>query len=161
MNKKHLFLGQTMLEVVLATLLISMGLIAALALTTRSQKSVNFSRNVNLANNYSYQAIDWIRNFRTTYGWDTLLYYLQADASGDEVIYCLIALPKTLEEFEELTYGECADTESLVANTTFQREITFNLNAVANKTITGNVNTTWIENILHQVTLTFELSSWE
>jgi hypothetical protein len=160
MKKIKLALGQSILEVVLATTLIAVGLIAALSLGNSSQKSASFSRNVNVAGNYSYQVTDWVRNLRTLLGWQNLVYLLQED-DPTNVTYCLNdSLPSTEAEFQALGSGSCPEL-STIPDTIFSREISFDLTDVADGKITGSVVTSWQEEELRTNNLSFELTAWQ
>lgn len=152
--------GQSILEVVLATTLIAVGLIAALALGNSSQKSASFSRNVNLATNYSYQVADWARNMRTYLGWSNFTYIIQED-NLTSVTYCLNStLPSSDLEFQALTSASCAEGDTL-SGTIFSRELILDLTNLATGTIDAKVTTSWLENTVHTNNLEFELTQWQ
>lgn len=160
MIKTRLPTGQSILEVVLATSLIAVGLIAALALGNSSQKSASFSRNVNVAGNYSYQVADWARTLRTYLGWGNFTYLISEDGS-ENVTYCLNGtLPTTDLEFQALTPGACDEDSFLTGTEIYQREVNFDLTNLASGAITATVTTSWQEEELRTNELTFELTEW-
>jgi len=150
--------GASILEIIIATTIIAVGLVAALSLATNSQKSSDYSRDNNLATNYSYQVVDWLRDIKTTLGWTNLVYYIQADAGGNSSItYCLNStLPTDETSFEALTTGsDC--TSSTIPNTVFSRELTLD---ISSDSLSGTVTTYWQEKVQRSNTIELELTKW-
>jgi len=152
--------GSSVLEITIAAALISIGLVGIISLATRSQRSTDFSKNNNLATNYSYQAIDWIRDLRNTLGYDTLIYYLTEDGSNP-VIYCLNTnLPTTEANLKALTNSSCAISDH-IPNTLFSREISIDLSNLASNYITAIATTQWEGNKTYTNTLEVKLTKWQ
>lgn len=155
-NKK----GTGVLEIIITSALIAIGLVGILSLATRSQKTTDFSRDNNLATNYSYQVADWLRDLRTTLGWDTFTYYLTED-SANPVVYCLNStLPTEELTFAALVNGSCLPS-SVIQDTVFSREVSIDLSNLASDYLTGTITTTWEGNKTYTNILEVRLSKWE
>lgn len=138
--------GTSIIEVVIATALISVSIIAALSLTNRSQKQNTYAKGLAEATKYTTQAADWIRTQRDTLGWATI-------ASKDDDEYCLIDLPA---DFTSLVAGPC-DDNAYIPNTIFKRKITITKIAETVKIV---VTVYWTENVVRQATIEMELTQW-
>jgi type II secretory pathway pseudopilin PulG len=78
--------GTSIIEIIIATALIGMAIIAALSLTNHSQKQNTYARELAEASGYATQAADWIKTEKETLGWETI----NTQAAGD---YCLSTIP--------------------------------------------------------------------
>jgi len=144
--------GTSIIEIVIATALISVSIIAALSLMNRSQKQNTYARQLAEATKYATQASDWIKTERNILGWATM-------ASLPDGTYCLNVLPV---DFTEIISGEC-DATDYIDSTNFQRQIEIlktsdpvnNLDAVK---ITIKVS--WMENVKRQAIIEMELNTW-
>lgn len=153
--------GQSILEVVLAATLIAVGLVAALSLATNSQRTADFSKSNNLATNYNYQVVDWLRETRAREGWSNFAYYLDADTGGNTLTYCLNgALPNSSAAFEALSGGSSCNSGGTIPNTLFSRQVSLDLSQVGSGRITGTVTTYWTDRTQHSNNLEFELTEW-
>ncbi|MFH2019730.1 MAG: hypothetical protein ABII80_03905 [bacterium] len=141
--------GQTILEVLIATALIAISIIAALSLNNSSQKTSSYSRDLNSATTYNNQVIDWLRNLRTQMGWASLTSELVADGSNP-LTYCLNSLPTTPAEFSSLSGGSCA-VDDFLPGTIFTRQAEIDLDNLPNS-IYVIVTTSWQSNIEHSTT---------
>lgn len=158
MTVKLLPRGQTILEIVIATTLIVVGLIAALSLANNSQKTTNFSKNNSLATNYSYQVVDWLRNLRASLGWATFAYYLGEDSGGNSLTYCLSSsLPETEVGFAALEGSGSCNPDTHLGDTIFSRQVVLDLSDLSSGLVRGQVTTSWQENTLHHHQLDFEI----
>ncbi len=152
--------GQSILEVVIATAMISVAIIAALSLANQSQKSSNYAKLLDQATAYNNQAADYFRNQKTLLGWGAFTEKITTDASGNTAYYCLATLPdSTSSTFETLTAGVCSDTD-LILGTIFQREVSIDNSDLINGTTNITITTTWPDTIERTATLTMELSQW-
>src|SRR5690242_14672897 len=97
--------GQSIVEVVIATTLISIGIIAALSLSNYSAKQNTYSKALNDATTLNNQAADWLRSQKTQVGWATLVDKLETDSAGARSTYCLSSLPAAPETFLDLDPG--------------------------------------------------------
>ena len=153
--------GDSILEIIIASALIVIGLVSILSLATRSQKTSDFSRDNNHATNYSYEANDWLRDMRNILGFDTLAYYLSEDSLANDTTYCLNStLPTTEIDFEALDYGECASGDT-ITDSVFYREISLDLSTLASDYITGIITTSWEGNTTHTNILEIKLTKWQ
>lgn len=146
--------GTSIIEIVIATALISVGIIAALSLVNNSQKQNTYARGLAEASRYASQASDWIRSERTTLGWATL-------NTINDGVYCLNNFPVN---FLSLVAGPC-DASSFISNTIpagfYQRKITLSKNPPVSPTsINIVIEVSWMEKILRQATIEMELTQW-
>ena len=135
--------GTSIIEIIIATALISMAIIAALSLTNHSQKQNTYARGLAEASGYASQAADWIKTEKNTLGWETI----DAQAAGD---YCLNTIPA---DFSALSAGDCGAT-SFISGTNFQRQITLTKSP---GTINIVITVSWLEQIERQTKLEMEL----
>lgn len=139
-------LGTSIIEVVIATALISVAIIAALSLTNQSQKQNTYAKNLAAAGKYATQASDWIRAQRDISGWATI-YAL------DDGTYCLNSFPQDISLIEP---GSCAGNSFLDA-TIYQRQVELTKSA---DSINLKITVKWMDNIERQATIEMELTSW-
>ena len=145
--------GQSIIEVVIAAALISMGVIAALSLTNYSQKQSTFSKTLNLATSYNNQASEWLRNQRTTLGWAVFLDKITREGST----YCLATLPA---DFSALVPGSCSGTD-VILGTLYRRQLDFDTAQSAQGILSATITTTWQEKTTRTTSLTLEISQWK
>lgn len=146
--------GTSIIEIVIATALISVGIIAALSLVNNSQKQNTYARGLAEASRYASQASDWIRSERSTLGWSSL----NTVAEGR---YCLNNFPA---DFLALVAGPC-DASSFIPNTIpanfYQREIVISKTPVVSPTsINIVIVVTWMEKTERQASIEMELTQW-
>jgi len=138
--------GTSIIEIVIATTLISVAIISALSLTNQSQKQNTYAKGLAEATKYATQASDWIRSQRDELGYATLY----SIAGG---IYCLNSLPS---DYTLIETGACNDN-SFISNTIFQREVTLTKNL---DSINALIIVTWMDSIERQSKIEMELTSW-
>lgn len=144
MNIRRLLKGQTILETTLAAALISVAIVAALALSTNTEKEASYSRDLNVATRYNYQAIDWIKQVKAEIGWSTLLAKIESDGSGS--LYCLNTIPASPDDFvtiDKTTKDDCSSTFVDDKNR-FYRTVTIVLDGTTG--ITVKADTYWQNN---------------
>ncbi len=142
--------GTSIIEIIIATALISMAIIAALSLTNHSQKQNNYARDLAEASRYASQAADWIRTERDRLGWSQL----NTVSAGT---YCLNSFPAS---FLSLVTGTCASS-TYISNTMFQRQIAITKNDPIDPTaINIVIEVSWLEEILRQAKIEMELTEW-
>lgn len=139
--------GTSIIEIIIATALISVAMIAALSLMNRSQSQNNYARNLDEANSYITQAADWIRSQRDSLGYATI-YTLSGPSTNT---YCLNTFPATITS---ITLGACTD---YLANI-FQRNITITRKGTTSLLI--GITVSWMEKTSRQATIEMELSQW-
>jgi Tfp pilus assembly protein PilV len=141
-------LGTSIIEILIATAMISMAVIAALSLTSRSQSQSSYARNLAEATKYATQAADWIRTQRDTLGWTTI-------NSKSEGLYCLNNFPPDINSLT--TTGTCDDT-SYIGETKFKRQM------VLDKSVSGiikiNITVGWTEQSPREAKIEMELTQW-
>lgn len=156
---KRLRHGQTILEVIIATTLISMAVIAALSLINQSQKSSTYSKLLDEATALNNQAADYLRNQKSYHGYATLADKITLDASTTHATYCLSSLPATPEEFLTLSPGTCGPTD-YVANTIFRRDLTVATADLDSGIIRATITTNWEDSQTRTTFLDLELTQW-
>ncbi len=142
--------GTSIIEIVIATALISVSVIAALSLTNHSQKQNTYAKSLAEATKYNNQATDWIRTQRSLLGWTVM-------ASKPSGIYCLNTFPANFNNLPSL--GSCA-ANSFISGTIFQRQITLDTSAQATGKIKITTAVIWLEKIARSATTEMELTSW-
>lgn len=140
--------GTSIIEVLVATAMISMAVLATLALVNRSQSQNTYAKNLAEATKYASQTADWIRTERNSLGWATI-------ASKGVGPYCLNDFPP---DFNNLpSPGACASADYIL-DTFFQRQITLD------KSVPGVVKiiivVAWQEQSPRQATIEMELTEW-
>lgn len=139
---KQYLRGSSIIEVLIAATLISISIIAALSLSSFSQKQTDFSRDLNKATFYNTQSIDWLRNMRTMLGWGSFVNELDLDTAGSTLLYCLNSLPTTVAQYAALTPSAGCDT-AYITGTPFQREMKFTLVGSPVTSVSVSVTTYW------------------
>lgn len=137
--------GTSIIEIVIATALISVSIISALSLANHTQKQNTYAKNLAQATKYTTQAADWIRTERNSLGWATL-------AAKDPGSYCLNTLPS---DFTLIQGGTCADGSYLL-NTQFKRDLT--IQQPNPQTLKFIIEVSWQEQVARQATLELELT---
>lgn len=153
--------GQTILEVVIATTLISIAIIAALGLTNQSQKSANYAKLLDQATAFNNQAADYFRNQKYLLGWAAFTEKITSDiGTGNTTTYCFNTVPdSTSLTFDTLAPGSCDETD-LISGTIFKREASLSTSDLSNGVITIVITTTWPDSTERIATLTMELTQW-
>lgn len=109
--------GQTIIEVLLATLVVAAVLVAITYGMTNSTKNADQNKQRATANLYAQEVIEVFRRERDNLGWNSF----QAELT-DNGIYCLNNLPDDTQDFANLNTGPCASS-SYISGTKFQREL--------------------------------------
>lgn len=160
MKKNILRSGQSILEVVIATTLISMGVIAALSLTNQSQKSSNFAKTLDAATAYNNQVADFLRNQKNQLGYATLTEKFVLDSSAGVATYCFASLPADSAAFLAINPGICSDTD-LILGTIFKRDVSVDLSNSNSGIIPINITTSWYDSGARRAELNMEISKWK
>lgn len=151
--------GQSIVETVIAAALISIALIAALSLSTRSERQTSYARNSAEATKYASQAGDWFRTQRNSLGWATLVAKAQAESVNNLAVYCLNSIPNNFDDLS-LATGEC-DSLAYIPNTYFTRAVVVDTSLAATGILKVTVSVSWQEKSIRQTTLELELTSWQ
>lgn len=153
--------GQSILEVVIATTLISMGVIAALSLTNQSQKTSTFAKQLNEATAYNNQLADYLRTAKSTHGFTTLSTIFTEDSQGGIVTYCFPALTDTLANFLTINPGSCSPTD-YIQGTAFVRQMVVDTSNIATTGIIPiTITTSWEDKSTRNAVLNMELTKWK
>lgn len=153
--------GQSILEVVIATTLISMGVIAALSLTNQSQKSSNFAKVQGTATAYNNQLADYLRNQKAILGYATLAEKFLAEDSGGVATYCFATLPTSTALFLAHPAGSCNPTTDYIPGTILRRELSVTTGSTASGLLELTITTSWEDNTTRTARLNLELSQWK
>lgn len=138
--------GQTILEVLLAVMLITITFVGLYALSSSSIKQTSYSRNLSLASTYSSEASDWLYDAKRVYGYQALAAKFDGDSgAATTVTYCLDLLPATSELFEAMVPASCTSADR-IADTIYLRSMTIDLSELALNTIHATITTTWEDN---------------
>lgn len=143
--------GQSIIETVIAAGLISIAILAALGLATRSESQSSSAKTQAEATKYATQAIDWLRGERATLGWTAI-------TSANNNTYCLSTIPANFNSLP--ASGSCSDTD-LIDNT-FERELVFNSTPaeLSSGVLKVSVTVSWTEKTTRHTTLELELTQW-
>lgn len=154
--------GQSIIEILIATAVVSVLLVSLLILGTNSLKTTTYARNLDQAIEYSNQASDWLRNMKTSAGWAIFSTTIDEDTSGGLVTYCLISdpLPPDAASFRTLNNGSCSSAD-FIPGTIFQREVTFDMTTLTSGTITATITTNWEENTTRTAIIYLTLTQWK
>jgi Tfp pilus assembly protein PilV len=137
--------GQSLFEVVTALGVVTVIIVALVALASNAIHNSNFSKDKALATRYSQEATEWLRGERDA-NWDIFA------AKAVTPTWCLPSL-----SWMSALVGACG--EDYISNTLFQREVSFNV--VDTKTIEVQVTIFWEDSKgAHQVASATTLTDW-
>lgn len=153
--------GTSIIEVVIATALISVAIISALSLANYSQKQNKYARDLAEATKYASEGADWIRTERNNLGWASIASKTQADQSNNLATYCLDSLPSASnnQDFLDLTPGEC-QASNFIPTTRYLRVMTVDTSNISNGILKILLVVSWMEDLERQATIELELSQW-
>ena len=161
--------GSSILEIIIATALISIAIIAALSLMNNSQKQNTYARDLAEATKYATQAAEWLRTERDRIGWGSIVSKVNQDAlstGSTNSVYCLNFLPNIealdYKDFTDLIPETCADNDYIpsVPTNVFQRELSINTTNPDKLNITITVSWPWTKDTKHQAKIEMELAQW-
>jgi Tfp pilus assembly protein PilV len=112
--------GQSIIEVIIATLIVGMVLTAIAAGLTLSIKNTAQTQLRELSTNFAQEGLEVFRRERNMLGWTAFL-----EALGNET-YCLNTFPKDSAAFTSMPTGECS-SGTAIAGTTFTRNATVSI----------------------------------
>lgn len=107
--------GQSILEVLFATTVVALVLVAVLSTIITSLRNARTSMEQAQATSYASEALEWLRHQRDGQGWIPFKEQAIAD------VYCLPALPADINSLNGAA-GACVDNP--IPNTYFVRELT-------------------------------------
>lgn len=110
----------TILETVIAATLVSVAIVAAVSLSTNTQKETSYARDLSLATKHNAGALDWLKRLRAEMGWFAFVREVQED--GGSPTYCVSVMPDTSVGFAALSSSsESACSGEVIAGTSFYR----------------------------------------
>lgn len=107
-------IGQSIIEVLIATLIVGTVLTAIASGLTLSLKNTSETKYRELATNLSQEGLEVFRRERNNIGWTGFTEILDSNT------FCLNSLPTNTTEFQALPAGECSGGTA-IAGTTFTR----------------------------------------
>lgn len=147
--------GQTLVEVVVAAVIITLILVALVSAITFSLSNVQYARNKALATKYAQEAVEWLRSQRDA-GW----YTFNGMAPDTATTYCVSGFPANVSS---LTSGACTSCPSGCINDDygiFQREVILTGN-VADDGVNITVKVFWQQGQrTEQVIVNTYLTKW-
>ncbi len=149
--------GGSIVEVIVASALISVAVIAALSLMNHTQKQNSYAKGLAEATKYGSQSLDWLRTQRDIVGWAIIADKVTSD--GSPATYCLSTIPFSTTRFTDVAAGACGTTD-FIPSTIFIREITIDSSDAANGTLTITSKVRWQEKIMRETSVETELSRW-
>lgn len=137
--------GQTILETVIAATLIAVAVVAAISLSTNTQKETSYSRDLSIATKYNSQVVDWVRSVRNDLGWAAFYDKIDGDSTAT---YCLSAIPDLSVSFLTLPVSNQVDCKATpIGSSLFYRLAQFSI--IDTDTIELKVTTYWPGNTEH------------
>lgn len=149
-NKKTKFKkGQSLFEIIVAISVVSIGMLAVVGLIRTSVSDSDLSKNQNLANRYTQEALEWLRDQRDT-NWTTFVSF----GSDSGTVYCLNNL-----NFDNA--NACGSSE-FISGTIFIRELNFVYDLTNPNKTTLEVVTKWNDQSgEHDARSTLVLTNWK
>lgn len=108
--------GQTIIEVLIATLVVGLVLTAIANVLTSSIRNTSESSNRSYATSYGQQALEVFRRERALLGWDQFQQLLVAGT------FCLEELPADTDAFGSMPQGTCSGAGTVLPGGQFRRE---------------------------------------
>lgn len=118
-KKKFLQSGQTVIEVLIATGVVSLVMTALMATMTLSLQNSSQAKYRSLATKLGQEGMESFRQFRDDLGWEYFYQALDAQGTGT---YCVNTVPATSEQLQALSAGACAEYSIVRTGIAFQRE---------------------------------------
>mgnify|MGYP001612838215 CR=1 FL=1 len=112
--------GQSIVEVIIATVITSMILVGLISAITYSLSNSQFAKNKALANKHGQEAIEWLRAQRDISGW-TLFYGPNNLLSRT---HCINSFPATITSLYSQPTGNCT-AGTVITGTIFTRQVQF------------------------------------
>ena len=128
--------GQTIIEVLIATVVVAIVMIAVAAALLLSVKNTAQSKYKGLASSRAQEAVEYFRRQRSLLGWTRFFETINAGT------FCLNVLPITSEELGELGDGACEAGVAL-AGTEFKREAW--IDVIAANAIRVEIQVSWLD----------------
>lgn len=132
--------GQSLLEVMFATIVIALALVALLSSVIASLRNSRVSNEQTAATKYAEEASEWMRQMRDQQGWGFFSSAIENRATGGTLTYCLPAMPANFSALLAAQAGAC-DAEDVIPSTVFRRQVV--LTVVSPTTINVVVQVIW------------------
>lgn len=129
--------GQTIIEVLIATVVVAVVMTAIAATLTSSLRNTTESRFRSFASTYAQEAMEIFIRERTILGWQQ---FSEVVAGG---VFCLNTLPVNTTEFTAMTTGECTSGTPL-SGTEFVREA--DVVVVSADEVEITISVEWVDN---------------
>ncbi len=141
--------GQSLFEMIVAVLIVSLVMIALVSLSTKNLALTAYSRNKTLANRHSQEVLEWVRGERDR---DWAAFVSHSNASG--TTWCVANLSWSSQ-------GACSTSNAIPNSTTpFLRSMTLRTSAV--NTVDVTVITSWIDGSgTHESRASTVLTNWK
>lgn len=133
--KKKYQAGQTLIEVILVTVIVASVLTALAASVSMSSRNTSKNKELSMATSLVQETLEMFHKERYALGWAT---FQSALLDGT---YCFNTLPSTSADFVASSLGECA-AEDVITDTNYQREATLTILADQVKVVS---TVTWID----------------
>jgi Tfp pilus assembly protein PilV len=148
-NRFQRIKGQSLFEMIVAVLIVSLVMIALVSLSTKNLSLTAFSRNKTLANRHSQEALEWVRGERDK-SWNSFVGRSSAGGSN----WCVSTLSWA-------TSGACGSGSSIPNSTVpFLRNLTLRTSAA--NTIEVTVVTSWVDGSgTHESRASTTLTNWK
>ncbi len=112
--------GQSLIEVILVTVVVASVLTALAASVSMSSKNTNENKKLSVATSLVQETLEMFHRERYTLGWDTFR------TSLTDGTYCFNDLPDNSTDFVNSPVGLC-DSEEFITDTNYQREATLTI----------------------------------
>ena len=112
--------GQSILEVLFATTVVALVLVAVLSTIIASVRNSRTSLEQTRSTNYANEALEWLRKERDSLGW--IVFSSYGPGIGSSQTYCFATYPSSATLLSNKA-GACEITET-IPNSTFRRELT-------------------------------------
>jgi type II secretory pathway pseudopilin PulG len=116
---KHVELGQSILEILFATAVVALVLVAVLSTIIASLRNSRTSLEQTRATNYANEALEWFRKERDTLGWAA--FSQPGPGVGATQTYCFATYPSGIELINTVA-GVCESTQT-IPDSVFRREV--------------------------------------
>ena len=116
---KRFELGQSILEILFATAVVALVLVAILSTIIASVRNSRTSLEQSRATSYANEALEWFRKERDTLGW--VAFSSNGPGVGSTQTYCFATYPSGIELINSVV-GEC-EMNQTIPDSVFRREI--------------------------------------
>jgi type II secretory pathway pseudopilin PulG len=138
-------LGQTILEVIIATSVVGLVMTAVVAVVSVSLRNAARAKAKSVGTKYTQEGIEYFRAQRNLMGWES--FFEEIQQSGVFSTFCLASLPYTTNGgLESVPERPCTTSEFVDEDNIYQREAEVTITNVGGQNIvTVTINTTWID----------------